>query len=59
MLNHDRRTRDAGVVTDDERDRLIEFVRNKQCGPCRRGDIDRNHAGCVEAGELIEIVERG
>jgi hypothetical protein len=45
-------------MTDDERRRLIEFLRNKQCGPCRRGHLDVEHAGCVEAAELIEIVER-
>lgn len=45
-------------MTDHERQRLIDFLRKKQCGPCRRGAVDTGHAGCVEAAELIDIVER-
>ena len=48
----------AVVVTHAERERLVAFLRSKQCGPCRRGDAKREHPGCVEAEELIEIVEK-
>lgn len=44
-------------MTPEQRDRLIAFLQNKMCGPCRRGDVDPAHQGCVEAAELIEIVE--
>ena len=44
-------------MTAAERARLIDFLRRKQCGPCRRGDLDSTHAGCVEAADLIDIVE--
>lgn len=47
------------TMTDSERSRLVEFLRRKQCGPCRGGALDASHAGCVEAEDLIEIVERG
>jgi hypothetical protein len=47
------------LVTDAERDRLVAFLQSKQCGPCRRGDAKLDHGGCVEAEELIKIVERG
>lgn len=45
-------------VTDAERDRLITFLRNKMCGPCRREKPDPEHEGCAEAAILIEIVEK-
>lgn len=45
------------AMTPDERERLISFLRRKQCAPCRAGDVDPSHGGCVEAAELIEIVE--
>jgi hypothetical protein len=46
-------------VTDAETERLVAFLRSKQCGPCRRGEATSDHAGCVEAEDLIGIVERG
>ena len=46
-------------VTDAERDRLVTFLRSKQCGSCRRGDATAEHPACVEAEELITIVELG
>lgn len=39
-----------------EKHRVIEFMRNKQCTPCRNGSLDPYHGGCVEAEELIEII---
>jgi len=45
-------------MTKGERDRLIEFLERKQCSPCRRGDLDRSHVGCMEAADLIAIVRR-
>ncbi len=41
----------------DERQRLIDFLRKKMCGPCRRGDLNPEHEGCLEASDLIEIIE--
>lgn len=46
-------------MTDAERQRLIEFLRKKMCGPCRRSGADAGHEGCVEAEELIAIVAAG
>ena len=40
-----------------EQRRIIEFLRHKQCTPCRNGNLDPHHAGCVEAEELIEIID--
>jgi len=47
-------------MTPEEKDRLITFFRNKMCTPCRNsdGNPDPGHSGCVEAQELLEIVER-
>jgi hypothetical protein len=45
-------------MTREEQDRLVDFLRRKQCGPCRRGRIDPSHPGCAEAEDLIEIVRR-
>ncbi len=44
-------------MTDEEQERLVEFLRRKMCGPCRRGDLNMGHEGCVEATELVAIVE--
>ncbi len=41
----------------DERQRLIDFLRRKMCGPCRRGEVNPEHDGCVEASDLIELVD--
>jgi ribosomal protein S28E/S33 len=45
------------IVRNEDKQRLIDFLRRKMCGPCRRGDLDIAHEGCVEAAELIVIVE--
>jgi hypothetical protein len=44
-------------VTDDERSRLIDFLRAKMCTPCRRDGASAEHPGCEEAQALIVIVE--
>jgi hypothetical protein len=44
-------------MTRDERDALLDFLRRKQCGPCRRGPVQAGHAGCAEAAHLIGVVE--
>jgi hypothetical protein len=44
-------------VRNEDRERLVEFLRGKMCGPCRRGDLNPAHDGCVEARQLIAIVE--
>jgi hypothetical protein len=43
-------------MTADEQDRLIAFLRKKQCTPCRNGQLDGTHGGCIEAEDLIEVV---
>jgi hypothetical protein len=40
-----------------DQERLLEFLRKKMCGKCRRGALTAQHDGCHEAAELIEIVE--
>lgn len=45
-------------MTAGERQRLITFLENKMCGPCRKYGANPEHEGCVEATELIEIVAR-
>jgi len=40
-----------------DRDRLIEFLKVKMCGPCRRNGAIADHDGCVEAERLIAVVE--
>lgn len=45
-------------MTDDEQQRIIDFLQRKQCGPCRRGSVDRGHVGCAEAQDLIRVIER-
>lgn len=40
-----------------DRDPLIDFLHRKMCRPCRDGDLNPGHVGCVEAAELITIVE--
>lgn len=44
-------------MTREEKNRIIAFLRNKMCGPCRRDSADASHEGCVEAEQLITIVE--
>jgi hypothetical protein len=44
-------------VKDDDRERLVQFLRIKMCGPCRRDGARADHEGCVEAEALIAIVE--
>lgn len=46
------------MLTRGEKERLISFLERKMCGPCRRDGAASNHPGCVEAEELIDIVER-
>lgn len=41
----------------EEQDRLVAFLRSKMCGPCRRDGASADHPGCVEAEQLIAIVE--
>ena len=41
-----------------EKDRLIGFLLNKMCGPCKRDGATSDHEGCVEAEALIEIVAK-
>ena len=47
-------------MTPEEKDRLITFFRNKMCAPCRNSDGNPNpdHSGCVEAQELLEVIQR-
>ena len=45
-------------MTDDEQQRIIDFLQRKQCGPCRRGSVDAGHVGCAEAQDLIRVIER-
>ena len=45
-------------MTPDETERLVEFLRRKMCKPCRDGTPNPDHAGCCEAADLVEIVER-
>lgn len=45
-------------MTAAEQQRLVEFLERKQCTPCRRGNLDRSHVGCMEAADLIAIVRR-
>lgn len=44
-------------MTRADQERLLDFLRRKQCAPCRRGQLDLSHSGCVEAEELIELVQ--
>jgi len=44
-------------MSPENRERLTEFLRKKMCGPCRRGELNAEHEGCLEAAELVEIVE--
>lgn len=53
-----RRMRRGNSMTKDERAQLIDFLRRKQCGPCRRGVVQPGHVGCAEAEALIRVVER-
>lgn len=43
-------------MTRHEQERVLAFLRIKQCAPCRRGDLDPAHSGCVEAEDLIDII---
>jgi hypothetical protein len=43
-------------VNESDRQRIIEFMERKMCGPCRRADLNPSHDGCVEAATLIEIL---
>ena len=47
-------------MTLEEKERLIRFFRNKMCGPCKNseGRPSLDHPACVEAQELLEIIER-
>lgn len=45
------------AMREEDRERLVEFLRRKMCGPCRRGELNLAHEGCVEAADLIAIVE--
>lgn len=45
-------------MTSEEKDRLVAFLLNKMCGPCRRAGADGDHEGCAEAEALIAIVSR-
>jgi hypothetical protein len=54
--NHENRNAEESM-TNGERDRLIEFLQKKMCGPCRRDGPTSDHEGCLEAHEL-KIVER-
>lgn len=40
-----------------QRERLVEFLMKKMCGPCRRDAAIDDHEGCKEAEELIAIVK--
>lgn len=44
-------------MTPDERNRLISFLQKKMCAPCRQQGANPEHPGCLEAQELLEIVE--
>jgi hypothetical protein len=44
-------------MTREQRDDLLDFLRRKQCGPCRRGPLQADHTGCAEAAHLIRVVE--
>lgn len=44
-------------MTEQEKKRVITFLEKKMCGPCRRDGAVVEHEGCVEAQELIEIVQ--
>lgn len=53
-----------------ERQEVIDFLRSKQCGEARNGEMcrdtigsdrverDEPHVGCAQADEMIAIVER-
>jgi len=45
-------------MTADEQERLLDFLRRKQCGPCRRGTVQPGHVGCAEAEEFVRVIER-
>lgn len=40
-----------------DKERLIEFLSMKMCGPFRRDGPNPDHPGCVEAAELVEVIE--
>ncbi len=46
------------AMTHEDKQRIVDFLRRKQCGPCRAGHGDSGHVGCAEAEDLIRIVER-
>jgi len=43
-------------MTDEERNRLLEFLEKKLCGPCRREGAAVDHPACKEAEDLMTIV---
>jgi hypothetical protein len=45
-------------MTQKEKDRLLDFLRKKMCGPCRTGAVHPTHPGCAEAATLVSIVSR-
>ena len=45
-------------MTGNEQTRLIDYLRNRMCGPCRESLAPPTHKGCTEALELTRIVER-
>lgn len=44
-------------MTNDQRDRMITFLRVTMCSPCRSGDLEPDHARCSEAAALIAVLE--
>lgn len=45
-------------MTPDDVERIADFLRRKMCKPCRDTGPNPEHAGCCEASDLLEIVER-
>jgi len=43
-------------MTRSEQGRILAFLRNKQCTPCRTGNLDPTHRGCIDAEDLIDII---
>ena len=44
-------------MTLSDSERLIDFLRKKMCGHCKRGAVSVQHDGCLEAAELVSMVE--
>lgn len=40
-----------------DKERIVSFLNKKMCGPCRRDGANPDHPACVEAAELIEIID--